>query len=90
MLGREHRKIVDGLVDRLHRIQVDEPVARIVLLEGASGVGKSRIVREVYERLRADQPTNSDGEGYWPALVGAGEDQAPVPGREQIENERLE
>ena len=47
MLGREHRKIVDGLVDRLHRIQVDEPVARIVLLEGASGVGKSRIVREV-------------------------------------------
>ena len=84
LLGREHRKIVDGLVDRLHRIQVDEPVARIVLLEGASGVGKSRIVREVYERLRADQPTNSDGEGYWPALVGAGEDQAPVPGREQM------
>jgi tetratricopeptide (TPR) repeat protein len=37
----------------------------VVVLKGSSGVGKSRIVRELYDRLRAEQAS-----AYWPPLAG--------------------
>ncbi len=43
----------------------------MVVLQCASGVGKSRIIRDVCERLR--QPVNGHDQGYWPELgVDAG------------------
>ena len=45
----------------------DMTAPRVVVLEGHSGTGKSRIIRELYSRLQADQPTP----GYWPELPEA-------------------
>lgn len=66
LLGHGHIRITEELLDRLHRLQNGESLPRIVVLEGASGTGKSRVVREVYQRLRLNQPGGLGG--YWPAL----------------------
>jgi tetratricopeptide (TPR) repeat protein len=78
-VGTRNHDLVDFLVERLQQIRRGEPVPRVVLLEAESGSGKSRIVREVYERLRSDptiQPTNAAGIGYWPVLTS---DSAETP-----------
>lgn len=65
LLGR-HGEVVEEILSRLQRLRdgdVDEP--RAVVLVAESGAGKSRIVPEVYDRLRAEQPAP----GYWPALA---------------------
>ena len=48
----------------------DQGVSRLVLLEGHPGVGKTRIVQEFYERLRAAQSEPA----YWPELGDPEED----------------
>jgi tetratricopeptide (TPR) repeat protein len=86
LLGEGHAKLLDDLMARLAAIrQGDVAVSRVVVLMGASGTGKSRVVREVYRRLQAVHPAP----GYWPPLGadtgrghGAGVD--PMPGRKVI------
>ncbi|MGK2348061.1 tetratricopeptide repeat protein [Actinomyces sp. W5033] len=85
LLGAGHREIVERLLERLERVadpDCQEP--RVIVLRGASGVGKTRIVQELYERLRQER-----GDAYWPPLapvtrqhLGAGAD--PMPGRKLV------
>ena len=88
LLGRGHQLMVEHLLDRLSRLQAGEAVPRVMVLRAESGTGKSRIVREVYERLRRAQPLGDDGEGYWPALPvvagGPGGHGEPMPVRKVI------
>lgn len=55
--------LVDHLLNRYRELESEETSCRVVVLEGESGAGKSRIVREFYKRLREDFP-----DGYWPEL----------------------
>lgn len=64
LVGDGHRAAVGLLERRLRSIQAGEQVPRVVLLEGESGVGKTRIVRELYARLQQAQPDPP----YWPPL----------------------
>jgi hypothetical protein len=65
LLGR-HGEVVDMLVSRLGALRGgDTTLPRVVVLKGSSGVGKSRIVREFYDRLRAEEAP-----AYWPPLAG--------------------
>jgi len=71
LVGQGHQDLVDFMVQRFEQIRRAEPVARVVVFEAESGAGKSRVVREVYERLRMDpslQRVNAAGQGYWPKL----------------------
>lgn len=52
------------------------PSPRVVLLQGPSGVGKSRIVREFYEAMRQRLP---GGDPYWPPLREADENCSSDP-----------
>ena len=74
LVGDQHKAIVGAL---LGRFQIDPATGRwalrpdgggLVVLSGPSGVGKSRIVREVYRGLRAKQSRP----GYWPELAPTG------------------
>ena len=81
LLG-EHRNVVGLLLERLEALRdpgCDLP--RVVVLSGSAGSGKTRIVQELYARLRSDR-----GDAYWPAMGdavrtrgGAGTD--PMAGR---------
>jgi tetratricopeptide (TPR) repeat protein len=84
-VGDGHRRIVELLVARVDAVaNGDVKVPRIVILEGASGLGKSRVVREVYREMRARR----DPRGYWPALDESGGNDArsrdPLPGRKRV------
>ena len=68
LLGPAHNLAVEVLLDRLRRLQGGEPLPRVVVLRAESGVGKTRVVREVYNRLRREQPVDANGLGYWPPL----------------------
>jgi tetratricopeptide (TPR) repeat protein len=74
LVGDQHKAIVGAL---LERFQIDPATGRwalrpgsggLVVLSGTSGAGKSRIVREVYRGLRAQQSQP----GYWPELAPRG------------------
>lgn len=61
-----HRQVVEDLVERLEDLKRgDVRSPRVVVLRGDSGAGKSRIIREVYKRLR-DASTEPV---YWPSLA---------------------
>lgn len=78
LIGEWQQLQAAGLVERLARLRRGENLPRAVVLEGESGSGKSRIVREVYSSLRAQQPGAT--QGYWPSLsqdVLVKEDGAP-------------
>ncbi|WP_208749192.1 tetratricopeptide repeat protein [Arthrobacter sp. PM3] len=66
-----HKGIVADLHTRIKQIR-DEAYdgANIILLRGPSGVGKSRIIRELYTALCADQ--NRVGPAYWGPLYHPG------------------
>ncbi len=69
LVGAGHVRIVEQLLEVLAQLQSgDRDTPRLVLLRGPSGVGKSRVVRELYQRLRDAQPDPS----YWPPLTEAG------------------
>ena len=84
LLG-EHRNVVGLLFERLEALRdpgCDLP--RVVVLSGSAGSGKTRIVQELYARLRSDR-----GDAYWPAMGdavrtrgGAGTD--PMAGRKVV------
>lgn len=64
-----HHWVVDHLLKRYSDLAAGQEVPRVVVLQGASGVGKSRIVREMYERLRTQgREADDSGPGYWPPL----------------------
>ena len=68
-VGRGHHELVDWLIDRHGAICAgDVSVPRLVLIQGASGSGKSRVIREFYRRLATEQSTPH----YWPALASSG------------------
>jgi hypothetical protein len=65
LLGDGHAQLVRDLRTRLNRLVAgDVSVPRVVVLEGASGTGKSRVIRELYRRLQSTQPEPE----YWPPL----------------------
>ena len=84
LLG-EHQNVVDLLLERLEVLRdpgCDLP--RVVVLSGSAGSGKTRIVQELYARLRSDRE-----DAYWPAMGdavrtrgGAGTD--PMAGRKVV------
>ena len=84
LLG-EHQNVVDLLLERLESLRdpgCDLP--RVVVLSGSAGSGKTRIVQELYARLRSDRE-----DAYWPAMRdvvrtrgGAGTD--PMAGRKVV------
>ena len=91
MLGQQHNEILQSLLDRVALLESgDTSACRIVVLEGASGVGKSRIIREFYERLRQDrQPLNKRyTSDFWPPLIGGSGDRHgesdPMPNRKVL------
>lgn len=62
-----HRRIVEELASRLRALQRgDLSAPRVVLLSAPSGEGKTRIIRELFARLRAQHP----GPQYWAELAG--------------------
>ncbi|SDM56404.1 tetratricopeptide repeat protein [Actinomyces ruminicola] len=65
LLGEEHNALVEMLLHRMEDVKNPDCTApRIVVLRGASGVGKTRVIQEFYERLRSAR-----GDAYWPSLV---------------------
>ncbi|WP_455135412.1 tetratricopeptide repeat protein, partial [Schaalia cardiffensis] len=57
-----HIRIVDDLLKQLRDIQNGDTASpRVVVLEGPSGVGKTRIIQELYQKLRENDP-------YWPPM----------------------
>lgn len=84
-LGTGHHDVLKLLCDRISALvggDVGQP--RVIVLEGPSGVGKSRVVRELYRTLR----NQCDPDRYWPELDefgGAGTiSRDPLPGRKRI------
>lgn len=80
-----HIGLVQGLVDRLDKISDGNlTVPRVVVLRAESGFGKSRIVRELYARLRDRQPEP----GFWPPIPtgpsGAGGPVSPLAERKVL------
>lgn len=64
-----HRRIVEELASRLRALQSGDLTApRVVLLRAPAGEGKSRIIRELFSKLREKGPEPR----YWPPLSGAG------------------
>ena len=61
----QHNEIVDGLLEEYARIRSGQPGPSVFILNAPSGYGKSRIIREFYERIR--NPV--EGKPYWPSLV---------------------
>ena len=62
-----HQDIVEDLVHRFDAISGEDPESvRIILLKAPSGWGKTAIIQELYERLRARQ---TDSSRYWPPLI---------------------
>ncbi|HEY5877648.1 MAG TPA: tetratricopeptide repeat protein [Nakamurella sp.] len=85
LLGDDHRRVLAGLDARVKVLMAGEDRPRVVVLLGQSGVGKSRIVRELYRWWAAHQPTP----GYWPMLpeigeAGAGSGAAALANRKVI------
>jgi tetratricopeptide (TPR) repeat protein len=86
LLGEGHSALVHDILSRLDRLVAgDVSLPRVIVLEGGSGTGKSRVVREVYRSLQGCQPSP----GYWPALLesdrpvaDAGSD--PMPARKRL------
>ena len=81
-LGDGHHGVLSLLLERVGTVAAgDRDVPRVVILEGASGTGKTRVVRELYRTLR----TTRDHKGYWPELAESGSSDAPardpLPGR---------
>ena len=84
LLG-EHQNVVDLLLERLEALRdpgCDLP--RVVVLSGSAGSGKTRIVQELYARLRSDRE-----DAYWPAMGGAvrtrgGAGTDPMAGRKVV------
>ena len=77
LAGEGHRHIVDLLAARVRAVaEGDVDVPRAVILQGASGTGKSRVVRELYRVLRIEL----DGGRYWPELQesGGGDSRSPI------------
>jgi tetratricopeptide (TPR) repeat protein len=82
LLGDGHQGLLRLLLERVEIIAAGDPdTPRIVILEGASGTGKTRLARELYRTLRATR----DHEGYWPELAESGRSDEPardpLPGR---------
>ena len=84
LLG-EHQNIVDLLLERLEALRNPNcDLPRVIVLSGPAGSGKTRIVQELYARLRSLQEDT-----YWPAMGdavrtrgGAGTD--PMAGRKVV------
>lgn len=66
-----HVGIVQDICSRIEALRAGGPPngPRVILLRGPAGVGKSRIVREVYERLAGQ----SQSPRYWPPLPEIGD-----------------
>ena len=81
LLGPEHRRILAAL----HELAEAGPDTgeTVVLLEGEAGVGKTRVVRELYREMRKIRGPDA----YWPQFeenAGTGKSRDPLPGRKAI------
>ncbi|MEP9394541.1 hypothetical protein ABLE94_20115 [Gordonia sp. VNK1] len=66
-VGEFHRSTAQGLAARCSQVDGGSGESYVYLLEGATGVGKSRIIREVYEILR-ESLHDASAPAYWPPL----------------------
>ncbi len=80
-VGEQHLALRNSLLDQ---IQPRARGFRAVVIEGPSGVGKSRVIREVYSALVSQQPEPS----YWPTLPGS--TQNPLAGRQVLGPGRMD
>lgn len=73
LIGVGHRDLLVKLRDRIKAVADGDVVApRRIVVVGDSGTGKSRLVRNLYQSLRSDQPQP----GYWPDLGTDSSDEA--------------
>lgn len=81
-LGEQHAAIARSVLYRIERVAAGDAAApRVMLLTGEQGLGKSRIVREVYGALQRRQGAPA----YWPALPAEpGADPASEGGRDPL------
>ncbi|NPC97851.1 hypothetical protein [Nocardioides sp. zg-DK7169] len=79
-VGATHNDAVETLLARLRSAQ-ETNSAHFVMLRGPSGIGKSRIIKEFYERLRLET-----ADSYWPPMADWGHvDSAdPLQGRKLL------
>ena len=64
-----HQQIVEELFEQLEALQRgDDSVPPVAVLRAPSGMGKSRIIRELYTRMQQGQPSP----GFWPPLTVPG------------------
>ncbi len=87
LVGSGRVAIVNALVDRVDALCAGRDVSRVVVLEAEAGAGKSRLVRELYERLRQRESTDGAA-NYWPGLddraTGAVAGGDPFPSRKVV------
>jgi hypothetical protein len=72
LIGKQYKDLVDQLEQNLVDLIGGKELPRVVFIEAPSGSGKSRIVRELYERLRHNPMFNNlspAGKCYWPPLT---------------------
>ena len=85
-VGASHAAIVEDLLATLERLRGGDLTApRVVILRGRSGIGKTRAIREVYQRLRDGQREPA----YWPRLpevrrADKGQGADPLPNRKRL------
>jgi tetratricopeptide (TPR) repeat protein len=84
-IGEGHHQVLKLLLSRVEDIAAgDSDLPSVILVEGPSGIGKSRVIRELYRELCG----RWDKQGYWPELqeTGGGESTSrdPLPGRKSI------
>jgi hypothetical protein len=68
-VGKQRQEAVEQLL-REWRTCCDEKRSLLVLVEGHPGVGKTRIVQEFYDRIRATQTEPA----YWPRMLSDEDD----------------
>lgn len=84
-----HTLVVEQLVEHFGQLgSKGEPSRNVIVLEAPSGYGKTRIIREFYDRIRR---ADSGEDNYWPALVQEGDEQStggrntdPLPQRKVL------
>lgn len=64
LYGQAHKKNIEKIIELFNEVCVESSKSKFILLEGESGVGKSRIIREVYNKLRKLR-----NDEYWPEVV---------------------
>ena len=64
LLGAGHNEILRRLQGRLRELQEGKDVKPVILIRGRSGIGKTRIIQQLYKEMQQGEPEPR----YWPDL----------------------